>query len=203
MGRQVQSSSLSKPTMGGIHSFLQQQLMAPVGDRVIYLSEDVNESSVSSVVAQIMAFNSADPKKPIVLIISTYGGSVDEMFALYDIIKFVKCPIITVGIGKVMSAGVLLLACGTKGKRMIGKNTRVMLHEISTGQMGSLSELINEIDELQKTQQMMTSALVDETKLTVEKLSEIMKLNKDFYLTAEQAIEYGIADKILSNCGVL
>lgn len=200
MGRRVVSRSNSgKATSMSMQSMIQQQLMMPQNDRVIYLSEDVNEMSISAVIAQIMALNSQNSVKPIVLMISTYGGSVDEMFALYDIVKFVKCPIITVGIGKVMSAGVLLLASGEKGKRMIGKNTRVMIHSISAGHTGgSIAELTNEVDELKKIQLMMINSLAKETNIPRDKLEEIVNANKDFYLTAEEAIKFGVADKILS-----
>jgi len=119
------------------------------------------------------------------------------MFSLYDVMKFLPCPVHTVGLGKIMSAGVLLMSAGKKGKRSIGKNTRVMIHPISSGNFGSIIEMINEVDELKRMQTQMFDALLKETKLSKDKLNTIMGKGHDFYLNSKQAIEFGIADKII------
>jgi len=140
-----------------------------------------------------------EPGKPIDLYISTYGGSADEMASLVDVINLIKkdCPVRTIGIGKVMSAGVLVLASGTKGERIIGKNCRVMIHSVIGGHSGALHNLENELTEIKKMQEVYIDSLVKETKMTKKQIKSFMRRKTNVYLTAEEAIEYGIADKIL------
>ena len=164
--------------------------------RIVFLSGDVTENSIHSIIATMIALSSSSTK-PIYMIVSTYGGSVDEMFALYDCIKFIKCPVRTIAMGKVMSAGVLLLASGEKGKRLIGKNARIMIHPVSGVSHGNVFEVMNETTEHLRLQNTMVEALVSETKMTKEQAEKIMKLGHDYYLTAEQAVEFGIVDKII------
>ena len=134
--------------------------------------------------------------EPIEFIISTYGGSADDMFALYDVMRMVQkdCEIHTFGLGKVMSAGVLLLACGTKGKRKIGRNCRVMIHSVIGGNHGSLHNLENEMDEIRNSQENYINALVRETNLTKRKLQRMLERKVNVYFSAEEAVEHGIAD---------
>lgn len=164
--------------------------------RTVYLCGEVSEDLISSVQQQILDF-AVDTIKPIYLVISTYGGSVDEMFSLYDIMKFVKCPIYCVGIGKIMSAGSLILASGTKGHRFLGKHARIMIHSISGAAMGSYLEILNEADELKRLQQQMIELFADNTSLSKEKITELFQQNVDKYITPEQALEYGIVDKLI------
>ena len=168
------------------------------GQRIVVLHGDVNEVSISLVVAQLLHLASQN-HKPIHLVISTYGGSVDEMFTLYDTIKFLPCPVHTIALGKVMSAGVLLLATGAKGKRMIGKNARVMIHPISGGVGGNVFEVMNESKEHKRMQDQMVDAIVRETKATKSQIEKIMKSGHDFYLLPEQAVSMGIVDKIIGD----
>lgn len=166
--------------------------------RLVVLHGDVNESSISMVVAQLLHLASLN-HKPISLVISTYGGSVDEMFTLYDTIKFLPCPVHTIALGKVMSAGVLLLASGAKGKRMIGKNARIMIHPVSGGSSGNVFEVINDTKEHKRLQDQMVSAIVKETKATRAEIERIMKTGHDFYLLPDQAVKMGIVDKIIGD----
>lgn len=199
MGRSYNSSiTISK----GIHNIsspldLVYESMSGSSERIVYLSGDVNEHSISNVITNLLSLANQDSKSPITLIVSTYGGSVDEMFSLYDVMKFLPCPVHTVGLGKIMSAGVLLMSAGKKGKRTIGKNARVMIHPISSGNFGNIIEMVNEVDELKRMQTQMFDALLKETKLSKEKLNTIMGKGHDFYLNSSQAIEFGIADKII------
>ena len=137
--------------------------------------------------------------KPIHLVISTYGGSVDEMFSLYDTIKFLPCPVHTIALGKVMSAGVLLLASGIKGKRMIGRSARIMIHPISGGVIGNVFEAMNEMKEFTRLQDLMTNALLSETTMKKEEIDDLMKAGHDCFLTPEQAVKLGIVDKIIGD----
>lgn len=137
--------------------------------------------------------------EPIDLIISTHGGPAVEMFALYDTMCMVRkdCDINTLALGKVMSAGVLLLAAGTKGKRKITKNCRVMIHSVVAGSHGDLHNLENEMDEIRYIQERHMECLVEETKMTKRQLTKLMDKKINVYLTAEQAVKYGIADEIV------
>jgi ATP-dependent Clp protease protease subunit len=171
----------------------------PSSDRIIFLSGDVNEHTISSIITQLISLASSNSSAPIHLIVSTYGGSVDEMFSLYDTIKFLPCPVYTIALGKVMSAGVLLLASGTKGKRMIGKNARIMIHSISGAAHGNIFEVMNDSKEMQRQQDLMMSALLSESKMTQPQIEKIMKMGHDYYLTPEEAIKLGIVDKIIGS----
>jgi len=167
-------------------------------DRLVVLHGEVNELSISNVIVQLLHLANQN-HRPIHLVISTYGGSVDEMFSLYDTIKFLPCPVHTIALGKVMSAGVLLLASGVKGKRMIGKSARIMIHPISGGLIGNVFEAMNEMKEFERLQELMVSALMSETKLTKENIDKLMKAGHDFFLTPEQAIEMGIVDRVIGD----
>ena len=136
---------------------------------------------------------------PIEFLLSTPGGSADDMFALYDIMRVVKekCPIVTFGIGKVMSAGVLLLAAGTKGQRKIGKNCRVMIHSVIGGTSGSFHNLENEMAEMRYMQEAYLKALSDESNMSVAQLKRVINRKVNVYLSAEEAVKMGIADIIV------
>ncbi len=137
--------------------------------------------------------------EPFKLMISTYGGSAAEMFSMYDVMRMVRseCEIHTIGLGKVMSAGVLLLAAGTKGKRKIGKNCRVMLHSVVGSSHGSIDNLENEMDEIKWLQEQHVKCLISETKMTKRYIKKLLNKKVNVYLTAEEAVELGIADIII------
>ena len=136
--------------------------------------------------------------KPFEFIISTLGGNAQEMFGLHDLMRVLRgnCDIYTVGLGKVFSAGTLLLASGTHGKRRIGKNCRIMIHSVLGGSMGSLHNLENEMDEIRWTQDKYIEAMVEETNMTKAHLKKILNRKVNAYFTAEEAVELGIADII-------
>ena len=135
---------------------------------------------------------------PIDMVISTPGGNADDMFAIYDTMRSIReeVPIRTRGIGKVMSAGVVLLAAGTKGERSIGKNCRVMLHSVIGGHVGPMHQLDNEMQEIRNIQDQYISVLAEETKMTKRYLQSLLKKKVNIYLSATEAVELGIADKI-------
>ena len=131
--------------------------------------------------------------------VSTWGGCARGMFAIYDAMRAVRddCEINTYGLGKVMSAGVLLLASGTKGNRRIGKNCRIMLHSVRAEQYGPIHNLENEMEETQWLQEQHIDALVEETDMTKKHLKKLLNRKVNVYLNATQAVEYGIADIIV------
>ena len=136
---------------------------------------------------------------PMDFLVSTEGGSVQDMFAVYDCMRDIKkdCDIRTFGIGKVMSAGVLLLAAGTKGSRRVGKSCRLMLHAPSGGQFGSLKELEVDIREVKWYQDQFVKALAQESNLSERKIRGIFRKKTDTYFDADQAVEWGIADEVV------
>lgn len=198
MGRPLGVAVKSKkPSVDGLEGF--EQIILPSmqnNERIIYLSGEVNEHSISSVIVQLLSMANQN-HKPIHLVVSTYGGAVDEMFSLYDTMKFLPCPVYTIGLGKIMSAGVLLLASGQKGKRQIGRSARVMIHPISSGFAGNIFEFSNEHTEIHRLQNLMVQSLSDESKMTIETIRKMMKTGHDNYLTPTECIKLGIVDKLI------
>lgn len=166
-------------------------------ERIVYLAGEVSEALVTQVIAGMISLASHDPKSPIRLIISTYGGSVDEMFALYDTIKYLPCPVHTVGMGKIMSAGVLLLASGEKGSRIIGENARIMVHATSGASMGTFLQVQNETKEHARQQKQMEGLLLRESNMTQKQLDKMMNATHDVYVLPEEAVELGLVDQVI------
>ena len=175
--------------------------------RIVGLYGDIDERKSRETLSGLLVLHNSSMREvdgeevwePLEFIISTYGGSADDMFALYDVMRLVQkdCEIHTLGLGKVMSAGVLLLAAGTKGKRRIGENCRVMIHSVIAGNHGSLHNLENEMDEIRNSQDSFIRALVKETNLTKRTLKKLLERKVNVYLSAAEAVEYGIADIII------
>ena len=170
----------------------------PADPRALGIFQDIDEKKAEDIVYALKLY-SLDSKDPIEFYVSTNGGSATDMFAIYDFMRDVKqeIEISTYGLGKVMSAGVLLLAAGTTGTRRIGKYCRIMIHSVIGGNAGGLHDLKNEMKEIQHVQDMYIDALCAETKFTKKKLKELFAKNVNIYLSAEEAVKYGIADIIV------
>ena len=174
--------------------------------RIIGMFCDVAEEKVAEVIHAMLYLNevnklekNADDRRPIDFYLSTYGGSADDMFALYDIMRTIRqdTEIHTLGLGKVMSAAVLLLAGGTKGRRRIAKNCRVMIHSVAAGNHGNLQDLTNELEAISDLQSMYTNCLAAETNMSEEDIKEMLNRNVNVYLSAVEAVKLGIADIIV------
>ena len=180
----------------------EQELDAQKEIRTMGLFGDVDEEKAADLLMGLLLLTDLSTKEapydPITLYISTYGGSADEMFGIYDMMSKVKkeCEVHTIGIGKVMSAGTLVLASGTKGKRRIGKNCRVMIHSVNAGQHGDLHNIENEVKAVKQMQDLYINAMCNETHMTKRQIQKLIDRKINVYLTAEEAIEYGIADEI-------
>lgn len=194
MGRSVKNSALHGENAEGMPVEMAVPML--IQDRVVFLSGDVTERSITSVQAQLIGLANSS-NLPITLVVSTYGGSVDEMFSLYDTFHLIKAPVHTVALGKVMSAGVLLLAAGTKGKRLIGRHARIMIHPVSSVSGGNVFEVRNDVQEQERLQNLMVQALERETKMKRNVIDGFMKAGHDSYITAEDAIKLGIVDKLI------
>jgi ATP-dependent Clp endopeptidase proteolytic subunit ClpP len=166
--------------------------------RVLGLFGEVSEKKAEEVIYALMLL-AHEGDEDIDMCISSTGGAAIDMFAIYDVMRGIKgsVDIGTVGLGKIMSAAVLLLAAGTKGKRKIGKYCRVMIHSVISGTHGSLHDLDNEMREVRYTQDQYIEVLCNETNLTEEQIREMFSKNVNVYLTAEEAVEYGIADEVI------
>lgn len=185
--------------------------------RTINLYGDISEQKGADVVAALLylentshAVSTRDPQDPeseqvvvarsIAMMVSTHGGTASDMFSILDIMDMVKertCDIETFGIGKVMSAGVPILAAGTKGKRKVGRNCRIMLHNVMAGTGGTIFSMENELEEIKWIQERYIETLANYTKLTPSKIKKLLKTQKDVYISAEEAIKMGIADEII------
>ena len=183
---------------------LASQLLGPQNEiRTVALVGDVDEEKSGDLMMGLLLLTELSPKEapydPITMYISTYGGNADEMFGIYDIMSKVKaqCEVHTIGVGKVMSAGTLILAAGTKGNRKIGKHCRVMIHAVNAGQAGDLHNIENEVKAVKQMQDLYINAMCNETHMTKRQIQKLIDRKINVYLTAAEAIEYGIADEIL------
>jgi len=178
--------------------------------RIVSLYGEIDEEQCAEVAFTLLALSEmgvqVEPEveggpmgEAIKLLISTAGGSASDMLAVYDAIRMVKpaCPVETVGLGKVMSAGVLLLAAGTRGKRRIGQNCRVMIHGVAAGAGGAVYSLENELEEIKHTQDQYIKLLARETDMTVSYIKKLINRKLNVYLTASEAVELGIADEVV------
>lgn len=172
--------------------------------RSIMFVGEVNEEKSADLISALLVLaqtkgEDEERAEDIKLYLSTYGGSADEMFGIYDVINWCKnfCDVETIGLGKVMSAGTLLLAAGTKGKRRLGKHCRVMIHAVNGGQAGDLHNLQNELEQTVSLQDSYIQALSHETKMTKRQIQTLINRKVNVYLSAEEAIEKGLADEVL------
>ena len=168
---------------------------------------DVNEVKAQEACFSLLLFQKdimqelpeGEDPSTIEFFVSTFGGQASEMFSVYDVMRYVRedIPIITCGIGKVMSAGVLLLAAGTKGRRKIGQHCRVMIHGVNSGHSGYIADMENEFAETKFTQKQYVAALAAETDMTPAYIRKLMGKKTNVYLDAQQAVDLGIADIIV------
>jgi ATP-dependent Clp protease protease subunit len=172
--------------------------------RSIMLQGNLEEESAAEIITALIVLSSQkDPETnevdPIKFYISTYGGAADEMFAIYDVMNYVKRQgviIETVGLGKVMSAGTLLLAAGTPGHRKLGKHCRVMIHAVAGGSMGELHSIKNELEQMNVLQESYIKAMADETEMSKKQIQNLINRKVNVYLSASEAIEKGLADEV-------
>ena len=166
-------------------------------DRIIFLGEEVNETTASLVVAQLLFLESEDPNKDIHLYINSPGGMVTAGMAIYDTMQYIKCDVSTICIGLAASMGAFLLAGGAKGKRYALPNAEVMIHQPSGGAKGQATEIQIAAENILKTKKKLNEILAANTGQTVEKVTE--DTERDNFMSAEEAKEYGLIDEIVLN----
>lgn len=164
-------------------------------DRIIFMGEDVNPHTANLIVAQLLFLDNEDNKKDIYLYINSPGGSVYDALAIYDTIKFVKSDVQTVGIGIQASAAAFLLSSGTKGKRFILPHSSVMIHQPSSGTRGKVTDQEIDLRESLRVKRLLEEIMAKNTGQKVAKIHEDME--RDKWLTAEEAKTYGIVDKVI------
>ncbi len=167
-------------------------------DRIIFLAEDVNPTSASLVVAQLLFLESEDPDKEINLYINSPGGSITDGMAIVDTINYIKCPVSTICVGMAASMGAVLLASGAKGKRYATPNAEILIHQPligGGGLSGQTTEIKIHADHMVRTREKLNRLLSERTGQTLETIER--DTERDNYMTAEQALEYGLIDGIL------
>ena len=165
-------------------------------DNIIFLGTAIDDSVANAIVAQMLFLESEDPDKDIQIYINSPGGSVTAGLAIYDTMQFVKNDIVTYCIGQAASMGAHLLAAGTKGKRFALPSSRIMIHQPSGGAQGQASDIEISYKEIQRLKENLAAAL---SRHTGQNLKKVMKdMDRDFFMSSEEAMEYGIIDKVLS-----
>lgn len=169
-----------------------------LSDRIIFLGEEVSDTSASLIVAQMLFLEAQDPEKDIQLYINSPGGSVTAGFAIYDTMQYIKCDVSTICIGLAASFGAFLLAGGTKGKRIALANAEIMIHQPAihgNGVQGQATDIKIMSDHMQKSKQRLNRILAENTGKSVEQVRE--DTERDNYMSAKEALEYGLIDQVI------
>ncbi|MDD6848739.1 MAG: ATP-dependent Clp endopeptidase proteolytic subunit ClpP [Oscillospiraceae bacterium] len=165
-----------------------------LNDRIIMLTEEVNSASASVVVAQLLYLEAQDPTKDISLYINSPGGSVTDGFAIYDTMQYIKCDVSTICMGMAASMGAFLLAAGAKGKRYALPNADIMIHQPSGGAQGQATDMEIHTKHILDIKKRLNEILAANTGQPVDVIAR--DTNRDNFMTAQQALEYGLIDKV-------
>ena len=164
-------------------------------DRIVFLGEEINDVTASLVVAQLLFLEAEDPEKDINLYINSPGGSISAGMAIYDTMQFIKPDVSTICIGMAASMGAFLLAAGAKGKRFALPNSEIMIHQPLGGASGQATDVLIHAERLIKTKKKMNKILSEKTEQPLERIER--DVERDYFMSAEEANEYGIIDEIL------
>jgi ATP-dependent Clp protease protease subunit len=167
-----------------------------LNDRIIFLSDEVNDATASLVVAQMLFLEAQDPTKDISFYINSPGGSVTAGMAIYDTMQYIKCDVSTICIGMAASMGAFLLAAGTKGKRIALPHSEIMIHQPLGGAQGQASDIKIRAELILRTRDMLNKILSEKTGQPIERIEK--DTDRDNFMTAEQALEYGLIDRIIT-----
>ena len=167
-----------------------------LNDRIIFLSEEVNDATASLVVAQLLYLEAQDPDKDIQFYINSPGGSVTAGMAIYDTMQYIKCDVATICVGMAASMGAFLLSAGTKGKRMALPNAEIMIHQPSAGTQGQITDMAIHMKRLQIIKERMNRIMAENCGKSIEQVTA--DCERDNFMTAEQALEYGLIDKVIT-----
>jgi ATP-dependent Clp protease, protease subunit len=165
--------------------------------RIVFLGTPVSDDVANVVMAQLLHLESEDPDKDIAIYINSPGGSITALFAIYDTMEFIKCDVQTICMGQAASAAAVLLAAGTKGKRLALPNSRILLHQPSGGAEGQSVDIEIQANEILRMRDALDAILSEKTGQTVERIRK--DTDRDFILSAPQALEYGLIDAIITS----
>ncbi len=166
-----------------------------LNDRIIFLSEEVNDTTASLIVAQLLYLEAQDPDKDIQFYINSPGGSVTAGMAIYDTMKYIKCDVATICVGMAASMGAFLLSAGTKGKRMALPNSEIMIHQPSAGTKGQITDMAIHMKRLETIKARMNRILAENTGKSVEEVTEACE--RDNFMTSDEAMAFGLIDRVL------
>ena len=167
-----------------------------LNDRIIMLSEEVNSTTASLIVAQLLFLEAQDPDKDIQFYINSPGGSVTDGMAIYDTMQYIKCDVSTICVGMAASMGAFLLSAGTKGKRIALPNAEIMIHQPSAGTQGQVTDMAIHLRRLETIKERMNRILAENCGKSIEQVTA--DCERDNFMTAEQALEYGLIDQVIS-----
>ena len=168
-----------------------------LNDRIIFLGEEVNDTTASLVVAQLLYLEAQDPDKDIQFYINSPGGSVTAGMAIYDTMQYVKCDVSTICIGMAASMGAFLLSSGTKGKRFALPNAEIMIHQPSGGTKGQASDIKIQAEWMLRTREKLNKILAENTGKSVEQIA--VDTERDHFMPADEACAYGLIDKVITD----
>ena len=168
-----------------------------LNDRIIFLGEEVNDTSASIVVAQLLYLEAQDPDKDIQMYINSPGGSVTAGMAIYDTMQYVKCDVSTICVGMAASMGAFLLSAGTKGKRFALPNAEIMIHQPSAGTQGQVTDMAIHLKRLEIIKQRMNRIMAENTGRTIEEVTAACE--RDNFMTADEAMAFGLVDRVLDH----
>ena len=168
-----------------------------LNDRIIFLSEEVNDTTASLIVAQLLYLEAQDPDKDIQFYINSPGGSVTAGMAIYDTMQYIKCDVATICVGMAASMGAFLLSAGTKGKRMALPNAEIMIHQPSAGTQGQITDMAIHMKRLQTIKERMNRIMAENTGRSIEEVTAACE--RDNFMSAEEALEFGLIDKVIYN----
>jgi ATP-dependent Clp protease protease subunit len=168
-----------------------------LNDRIVFLGEEVNATTASLIVAQLLYLEAQDPDKDIQFYINSPGGSIPDGMAIYDTMQYIKCDVSTICVGMAASMGAFLLSSGTKGKRLCLPNAEIMIHQPSAGTQGQITDMALHLKRLETIKKRVTKILADNCGRDVEQVAA--DCERDNFMTADEALEYGLIDKIIYN----
>ena len=168
-----------------------------LNDRIIFLSEEVNDTTASLIVAQLLYLEAQDPDKDIQFYINSPGGSVTAGMAIYDTMRYIKCDVATICVGMAASMGAFLLSAGTKGKRLALPNAEIMIHQPSAGTQGQITDMAIHMKRLQTIKERMNRIMAENTGRSIEEVTAACE--RDIFMTAEEALAFGLVDRVLDH----
>lgn len=168
-------------------------------DRIIFVGEPVQSGMVNSIVAQLLFLEKKDPDKDIIMFVNTPGGEVYSWMAIYDVMQYVKCDVSTICVGLAASMGSVILAWGTKGKRFALPHSKIMIHQPLGGAEGQATDIVIQAEEILKIKNMFIDLITSHTTQKRDTVEKDMERNK--WMTAKEAVKYGIIDKVIDKTG--